>query len=104
MHVLEVSSKQAYELDREAYLDYLVGVEAWAAIDRFGWLLDERIDLLRRQPELYPEDAEYPGTGYRSCYLAPHFRLFYRFDATQLVLLRLWDTRQNPAERLLAID
>jgi len=102
--VLALELQPVYKADRDAYFEYLARYDAEVALARFEQQLGDRILLLRRQPELYPEDPEYAGTGYRSCYLAPHFRLFYRFDATQLVLLRLWDTRQNPAERLVATD
>ncbi|MBI1288851.1 MAG: hypothetical protein GC178_14885 [Flavobacteriales bacterium] len=55
------------------------------------------LELLSRNPELGTvENSERGIYGFR---LTKHNRLFYRFDNQRLIVLNLFDNRQNPKRK-----
>ena len=55
------------------------------------------LELLSEKPEL--GTIEHPEKGIYGFRLTKHNRLFYRFDDARLIVLNMFDNRQNPRRK-----
>lgn len=57
-------------------------------------LFNETAKLIAEYPEIGPV-TDYKGIRVK---IAGNHKLFYKLSAHQIEILRVWDTRQNPAQ------
>lgn len=74
--------------------DYLT--ESWPPRVKSDFIkkLDKNIELIKVQPEAFPESEKDPGL--RKCVITKQTTLYYRFDTTQIKIITVFDTRQHP--------
>ncbi len=56
--------------------------------------LDSSIEIIKNQPELFPESKK--GKGLRKCVITKQTTLYYRYNSKRINIVTLFDTRQNP--------
>ena len=78
----------------DSLFNYLI--EKWSikVKNEFIEKLDYSIELIRNQPELFPESKE--GKKIRKCVVTKQTTLFYRFTSKQINVVTIFDTRQSP--------
>jgi len=88
-----IISKTA-EKKLSSLFEYLL--ENWSAKVKSNFIkkLDHNIDLIRSEPETFPESQKDPGL--RKCVITKQTTLYYRFDTKQIKIVTIFDTRQNP--------
>lgn len=81
-----------------AQIHAYVGGRSPAAAARVAARILEGVETLERDPEIgqAAEDVR-PVGRYRHWVVRP-YRLIYRFDGNEIVVLRCWDARRNPAD------
>ena len=82
------------EEDVEKLLDYLLSNWGSSSTLNFIDLLDHNLKQLILNPKQYPLYNK--KLNVRKCVLTKHNFLFYKVSRTQIVLLRIYDNRQNP--------
>ena len=60
--------------------------------------INGNIQILKKHPKI-GKNADYDSI---KALVMGHFSLFYKYDATQIIIVAFWDNRQDP-ERLLEI-
>ena len=63
-------------------------------LEDFQTLMDQRITDLEKSPLM---GKTIPGTPYKQLVIHQHISLFYRVYKNHLLLLAIWDVRQNPS-------
>ena len=78
----------------DSLFNYLI--EKWSIKVKNDFIekLDYSIELIRNQPELFPESKE--GKKIRKCVVTKQTTLFYRFTSKQINVVTIFDTRQSP--------
>jgi plasmid stabilization system protein ParE len=61
---------------------------------QFKTKLETNLHLISRNPELYPKS----GKNIYKCLLIKQITIFYRFNASEIQILSLFDTRQKPTK------
>ncbi|QTY27976.1 type II toxin-antitoxin system RelE/ParE family toxin [Flavobacterium sp. CS20] len=56
--------------------------------------LDSSIELIKNQPEIFPESKK--GKGLRKCVITKQTTLYYRYNSEQINIVTIFDNRQNP--------
>jgi len=71
-------------------------LENWSAKVKSNFIkkLEYNIELIRLEPETFPESPKDPGL--RKCVITKQTTLYYRFDTKQIKIVTIFDTRQNP--------
>ena len=64
--------------------------------EEFARKLHSNIKLIQINPEIFPISNVNPK--YNKCVITKQSTLFYRYDSTQIRILSLFDTRQNPTK------
>ena len=64
--------------------------------DDFVAKLDHCIELIRTQPEIFPESKK--RKQLRRCVITKQTIMYYRFDSKRINIVTLFDTRQDPNE------
>ncbi len=69
---------------------------SWSAKVKSNFIekLDHNIDLIKQEPETFPESQK--NLGLRKCVITKQTTLYYRFDSTHIKIVTIFDTRQNP--------
>ena len=69
---------------------------SWSAKVKSNFIekLDHNIDIIKLEPETFPESQKDPGL--RKCVITKQTTLYYRFDSDQIKIVTIFDTRQNP--------
>ncbi|MGA9326526.1 MAG: type II toxin-antitoxin system RelE/ParE family toxin [Salegentibacter sp.] len=57
-------------------------------------ILDHNLKLISENPEIFPESQKNPGL--RRCVFTKHTSLYYRFSTTQITIITVFDSRQDP--------
>ncbi len=88
-----IISKTA-EKKLSSLFEYLL--ENWSAKVKSNFIkkLDHNIDIIKLEPETFPESQRDPGL--RKCVITKQTTLYYRFDSDQIKIVTIFDTRQNP--------
>ncbi len=88
-----IISKTA-EKKLSSLFEYLL--ENWSAKVKSNFIkkLDHNIDIIKLEPETFPESQKDPGL--RKCVITKQTTLYYRFDSEQINIVTIFDTRQNP--------
>lgn len=58
--------------------------------------LDSAIELIKTQPEIFPESIK--GKGLRKCVITTQTTLYYRYNSRQINIVTIFHTRQNPTK------
>ena len=56
--------------------------------------LDKNIGIIKDSPEIFPESKNKPGL--HKCVITKQTTLYYRYDDNKIIIVTLFDTRQNP--------
>ncbi|WP_240463056.1 type II toxin-antitoxin system RelE/ParE family toxin [Mesonia aquimarina] len=74
--------------------DYLI--EKWSVDvkNEFISKLDDCIDIIKHQPEAFPESNK--RKGLRRCVVTKQTTLYYRFNSKRINVVTIVDTRQKP--------
>ena len=56
--------------------------------------LDKNIETIRTNPESFPESEN--KVGLHKCVITKQTTLYYRFNSERIVIMTIFDTRQNP--------
>ncbi len=69
---------------------------SWSAKVKSNFIekLDHNIDLIKQEPETFPESQK--NLGLRKCVITKQTTLYYRFDSKHIKIVTIFDTRQNP--------
>lgn len=89
--------------DLEQIVDYIIGHDAPIAARRLFDRIVEHSEALRTLPSrgrVIPELARFEVENYRELIIAP-FRLMYRIDADQVLVLGVFDGRRDLEDVLL---
>ncbi|WP_310377489.1 type II toxin-antitoxin system RelE/ParE family toxin [Flavobacterium sp.] len=71
---------------------YLISKWAERIYENFKNKLKENINLIATNPEAFPKSDK----NIFKCVLIKQITIFYRFNSTEIQILSLFDTRQNP--------
>jgi plasmid stabilization system protein ParE len=82
------------ENDFAAILEYLNDNWDEKVTNQFISLTENILEQISINPRQFP--VIHKRKKIRKCVLTKHNSLFYRFSKTQIDILRLFDTRQNP--------
>ncbi|MEO5789064.1 MAG: type II toxin-antitoxin system RelE/ParE family toxin [Gelidibacter sp.] len=88
-----VISKTA-EKKLEKLFDYLIRNWSVTVKKEFVEKLDSSIDLIKNQPEIFPESKK--TKGLRKCVITKQTTLYYRYNSERINVITIFDTRQNP--------
>lgn len=88
-----VLSKLA-EKKLESLFEYLVKEWSLQVKDDFILKLDQHLEIIQTQPEIFPESEK--GKGLRKCVVTKQTTLFYRFNSKKINIVTIFDTRQHP--------
>lgn len=74
--------------------DFLV--ENWSrkAKSDFVKKLDKSIEIIKTQPESFPESEK--KVGLRKCVVTKQTTLYYRYNSKRIDIVTIFDTRQDP--------
>lgn len=88
--VISKTAKKKIEL----LLDYLL--ENWNEKVKSDFIkkLDRRIQIIQNNPESFPQSET--KTGLHKCVISKQTTLFYRFTDNNIVIVTIFDNRQNP--------
>ena len=92
--IRKVVISKTTEKKLDSLFNYLI--EKWSIKVKNDFIekLDYSIELIRNQPELFPESKE--GKKIRKCVVTKQTTLFYRFTSKQINVITIFDTRQSP--------
>lgn len=84
----------------ETSLTYICNfiLESWdnKILQRFITKLNKSLDVLKLFPEIGKKIHE--TSEIRSFLILPYIKIFYRITKTQIIILALFDTRQDPEQ------
>lgn len=86
------------ESDLDSVLYYLEHKWTLKVVDIFKSKLREKINNILQNPKQFPYLNK--KRRFRKCVVTKHNTIIYKEFETQIVLLRLFDTRQNPSKRI----
>ncbi|MGO1752322.1 MAG: type II toxin-antitoxin system RelE/ParE family toxin [Psychroflexus sp.] len=89
---VDISKTAKKKLDK--LFDYFI--EKWSVNvkNEFVEKLDNCIDIIKQQPEAFPESNK--RKGLRRCVVTKQITLYYRFNSKRINLVTIFDTRQKP--------
>ena len=64
--------------------------------------LDKNIEVIKLTPEIFPESEN--KQGLHKCIVTKQTTLFYRFSSERIIIVTIFDTRQNPKRLKKDID
>lgn len=88
-----VLSKTA-ERKLEKLFEYLIKEWSVKVKREFVEKLDASIELIKKQPEIFPESKK--EKGLKRCVITKQTTLYYRYNSTRINIVTLFYTRQNP--------
>jgi plasmid stabilization system protein ParE len=76
--------------------DYLT--ERWSPKVKSDFVekLDRSIEIIKTQPESFPESDIKPGL--HKCVISKQTTLYFRFTSSQIKIVNIFDNRQNPSK------
>ncbi len=94
----EIVWTEIAESDLDAILHYLERRWTQRVIDRFKSKLRDKIDHIHQNPKQFPYLNK--KRRFRKCVVTKHNTIIYKEFEMHIVLLRIFDTRQNPNKRI----
>ena len=73
---------------------YLISKQSERVYENFKTKLSENISLIATNPEAFPKSNK----NIYKCVLIKQVTIFYRLNSTEIQILSLFDTRQNPTK------
>jgi plasmid stabilization system protein ParE len=80
-------------IDLLEYLEYKWSIKVR---EKFISKLDKSIYLIQSEPEIFPK-SQINKNQYR-CVISKQTTIYYRFNAKEIMILALFDTRQDPSK------
>ncbi len=80
--------------DLKNIIDYLEKQWTEKEIKKFIKILDNRLELIKTNPKLFPQT--YKRKNVRKSVLTKQIVLYYKTENETIIILTLFDTRQNP--------
>jgi plasmid stabilization system protein ParE len=77
-----------------AVFDYLESYWTPREVKKFAQRLDEALSLIIKFPFIYPASRQ--NSMVRRCVLTKQTSLYYKIDAEKILVITLFDNRQNP--------
>lgn len=74
--------------------EYLIEEGSVNVKSEFVEKLDDCIDIIKQQPEAFPESNK--RKGLRRCVVTKQTTLYYRFNSKRIDVVTIFDTRQKP--------
>lgn len=76
--------------------DYLT--ESWSLKVKSDFVekLDRSIEIIKTQPESFPESDIKPGL--HKCVVSKQTTLYFRFTSSQIKIVNIFDNRQDPSK------
>ena len=90
----KVIISQIAEKRLEILFEYLLDAWSYKVKTDFINKLDENIQIIKNQPESFPESEK--ESGLRKCVITKQTTLYYEFNNKEIHILSLFDTRQDP--------
>ncbi len=89
---VKISKTAEKKLDK--LFNYLL--ENWSLKVKSDFIkkLDKSIELIKSQPEMFPESYKNPGL--HKCVITKQTTLYYRFNSKTIFVVTIFDTRQHP--------
>ncbi|PRZ00647.1 type II toxin-antitoxin system RelE/ParE family toxin [Marinilabilia salmonicolor] len=81
-------------LSLKEIIEYLEANWTQTEIKKFARLLDKHLNLLLKNPFLYPKDPALHNL--RKAVISKQVSIFYRITSTEIHIISLFDNRQNP--------
>lgn len=78
----------------ENLFEYLIKHWSLKVKSDFVKKLDKNIEIIREQPESFPESQK--EVGLRKCVITKQTTLYYRFSTKQIRVVTIFGNRQNP--------
>ena len=91
--IRKVVISKTTEKKLDALFSYLVEKWSTKVKNEFIEKLDYSIQLIRNQPEMFPESKQ--GKKLRKCVVTKHTTLFYRCTTKKINVVTIFETRQN---------
>lgn len=73
---------------------YLISKWSESIYDDFKTKLNKNINLIAKNPEAFPKSNK----NIYKCVVIKSVSVFYRFNSTEIQILSVFDTRQNPTK------
>lgn len=77
----------------EVLFEYLLKKWSFKVKSEFVKKLDRNIEIIKNNPEGFPESENKPGL--HKCVITKQTTLYYRYDDDKIIIVTLFDTRQN---------
>jgi plasmid stabilization system protein ParE len=78
----------------EKLFDYLLKNWSLKIKSDFVKKLDKNINIIKISPESFPESKK--KADLHKCVITKQTTLFYRYDSKRIIIVTIFDTRQNP--------
>ncbi|WP_373060271.1 type II toxin-antitoxin system RelE/ParE family toxin [Zunongwangia sp. H14] len=78
----------------EDLFEFLIKKWSYKVKTDFVQKLDRSIDIIKDQPEIFPESQT--EKGLRKCVITKQTTLYYRFDDEKIYIVTIFDTRKDP--------
>ncbi len=90
--VVKISKTAEKKLDK--LFEFLL--ENWSLKVKLDFVkkLDKSINLIRKNPESFPESES--NIGLHRCVITKQTTLFYRYTNKEIYIITIFDTRQHP--------
>jgi len=75
---------------------FLFLVENWSQKVKSDFIisLDEKIELIKINPKIYPSSRT--DNGLHRCVISKHNSMYYRYTSDEIIIITIFDTRQHP--------
>lgn len=83
--------------DFEAILSYYLSTYAYTVAENIEAGILEHIELLSTNPTIGHQDLLLMRNDYL-VFISVNYKLVYRVEETNLIIIRIFDSRQNPAK------
>lgn len=80
----------------EGLFEFLIEKWSFKVKSEFVKKLDRNIEIIKNNPEGFPESEN--KAGLHKCVITKQTTLYYRYDDDKIVIVTLFDTRQNPED------
>ncbi|MBZ0202635.1 MAG: type II toxin-antitoxin system RelE/ParE family toxin [Ignavibacteria bacterium] len=94
--VSEIKFSSKAERDFVSIIEYLENNWSLTEIRRFNKIFKKRIQTIKLFPYSYPSLSN--RNNIRKCVLMKQITLYYRINENEIIILSLYDSRQNPSK------
>lgn len=92
--IRKVRISKTAESKLEKLFEYLIENWSQKVKSNFVKKLDKTIKIIKIHPDSFPESHKHKGL--RKCVVTKQTTLFYRFNSKEIIIVTVFDSRQNP--------